>query len=90
MVGWGIRRFGLTWSMLKQGDPGLEQLEKWGYPVVLEEVPDLEAFLKASLLLPAAIASDFNFPQWCYYGRGAGGRKKVHLYEAKEAAPESY
>lgn len=85
MIDWGIRRFGLSWAELQGGGPALEQLQNWGYPVVLEEVPDLEAFLKASLLLPAGIASDFNFPQWCYYGRGAGGGKKVHLYEAKAA-----
>ncbi|HKY64167.1 MAG TPA: hypothetical protein VJR29_12200 [bacterium] len=87
MVNWGINRFGLSWAILKPGGPALEQLEKWGYPVALEEVPDLEAFLKASLLLPAAIASDFNFPQWCYYGRGAGGPKRPHLYQAKALAP---
>jgi hypothetical protein len=80
MLNWGIRRFGLSWACLRQGGSALERLEDWGYPVALEEVPDLESFLKASLLLPAAIASDFNFPAWCYYGRGAG---RQHSYEVK-------
>ncbi|HEX5033007.1 MAG TPA: HAD hydrolase-like protein [bacterium] len=31
MMGWGINRFGLTWAILKQGGPALEQLERWGY-----------------------------------------------------------
>lgn len=75
---WGVNRFGVTWPLARQRGL-LDRIQGWGYQVGVEEVPDLEAFLQATLLLPDAIASDFNFPQWCYYGQGAGRR---HRYEA--------
>lgn len=76
---WGVTRFGFSWSLARQRGM-LEKIQGWGFRVALEGVPDLEAFLQATLLLPDAIGSDFNFPQWCYYGQGAGGRR--HRYEA--------
>jgi hypothetical protein len=42
-------------------------------------VPDLEAFLQAALLLPRSITSYFNFPKWFYRGScvqdGQGSRR---------------
>lgn len=78
LSGWGVNRFGVGWPFARQRGL-LERIRAWGYRVAVEEVPDLEAFLQATLLLPDAIASDFNFPQWCYYGQGAGKRR--HRYE---------
>lgn len=75
---WGVNCFGVTWPLARQRGL-LDRIQAWGYRVGVEEVPDLEAFLQATLLLPDAIASDFNFPQWCYYGQGAGKRR--HRYE---------
>jgi hypothetical protein len=48
--------------------------EARGWEVNLYGVPDLEAFLEASLLLPTSITADFNFPEWRYFGRGSGAR----------------
>lgn len=36
-------------------------LEGWGFEVNIYDVPDLEPFLKAALLLPTSLTADFNF-----------------------------
>jgi hypothetical protein len=36
--------------------------------VNISNVPDLEAFLQAALMLPKSITSFFNFPKWFYTG----------------------
>jgi hypothetical protein len=48
------------------------QLKKWGFEVNVYNAPDLEQFLKVMILSPRSITSDFNFPEWNYYGRGSG------------------
>jgi len=55
-------------------------LEEGGWPVNIYGIPDLEAFLEASLLLPRSVA-DFNFPNWHYFGRGSGQHRAYHRYE---------
>lgn len=74
LQGWGINRFAISWSTpnLKQF---YDQMETWGFEVNIYDIPDLEAFLKAVLLMPHSITSDFNFPQWSYYGKGSGLEK---------------
>jgi len=71
LTGWGINRFSISWER-----PNLrelfDQMDHWGYQVNIYNVPDLEAFLQAVLLLPRSVTSDFNFPQWHYYGHGSG------------------
>lgn len=70
---WGIRRFSISW----RGDATrglLERMERWGYEVLVDAVPDLEAFLQAVLLLPRSIAGELDFPQWRFQGRGHGRR----------------
>ena len=42
------------------------QLDEWGFEVNIYNVPDLESFLKAVILQPKSITSDFNFPEWHY------------------------
>jgi hypothetical protein len=76
---WGINRVSLGWG-LDGLSAVLERLDSWGFQVNIWNVPDLEAFLKAALLLPRSITSDFNFPKWKYYGRGAGKRGRYHEY----------
>jgi len=49
-----------------------DQMDQWGYEVNIYEVNNLETFLQAVLLLPCSVTSDFNFPQWHYYGHGSG------------------
>ncbi len=74
---WGINRFSISWER-----PNLrelfDQMDLWNYQVNIYGVPDLETFLQAVLLLPRSVTSDFNFPQWHYYGHGSG-KGGVHL-----------
>lgn len=63
----GVDRFSVNWST-----PGsrrmIIQLQNWGYDVNIYNVPDLEAFLQAALLVPTSLTSFFNFPKWFYTG----------------------
>jgi hypothetical protein len=76
---WGINRFSVSWRT-----PGKRQvfdrLEEWGYSINVHDVPDLECFLQAVLLMPRSITSDFNFPKWHYFGRGSGAGDSRHSY----------
>ncbi len=85
LASWGVNRFGLNWALAKRRII-LEPVQGWGYKIGLEGIPDLEAFLQATLLLPDSIASDFNFPQWCYYGQGAGGKSQKYHYQVSRGA----
>jgi hypothetical protein len=81
---WGIDRFSLAW------DTGpiallLDQLDGWGYEVNLYAVDDLDEFLRAVMLLPRSVTSDFNFPEWHYFGRGAGRGGRYHRYHLDPA-----
>ena len=81
---WGINRFSISWVR-----PDLhelfDQMDQWGYEVNIYNVPDLEAFLQAVLLLPRSVTSDFNFPQWQYYGRGSGQDLDYVTYQIQRA-----
>lgn len=65
---WGVNRFGISWQTpsLRQF---FDQMDRWNFEVNIYDVPDLEAFLQAVLLMPRAITSHFNFSNW-HYGRG--------------------
>jgi hypothetical protein len=82
---WGVNRFSIGWQT-----PALraffDLLDHWGFDVNIYNVPDLESFLQAVLLLPRSITSDFNFPKWHYYGRGPG--KNNHYQETVTGAEE--
>ncbi len=88
LAGWGMNRFSVSWKT-----PGLRQLldrlDAWGYEANIYNLPDLESFLKAVLLLPRSITSDFNFPKWHYYGRGAGQNHSRYEYVIKRNGPDS-
>ena len=73
LASWGICRFSVKWDP-ELTAPLLERLHDWGCPVNIYGVPDLAAFLRAALLLPRSLTADFNFPDWNYFGRGAGVR----------------
>lgn len=72
----GIDRFSVNWST-----PGsrrmIIQLQNWGYDVNIYNVPDLEAFLQAALLVPTSLTSFFNFPKWFYAGRGEEADRRI-------------
>jgi beta-phosphoglucomutase-like phosphatase (HAD superfamily) len=79
LQGWGINRFSVNWKAADKQEI-LDKLERWGYELNIYNVPDLEAFLKAVLLLPRSVTSDFNFPKWNYFGRGPGIRQRHFEY----------
>lgn len=59
---WGITRFSVDWS--KGGPELVEALQSRGYEVNIHSMPDLDGFLRASLLLPNSISSRFSSDQW--------------------------
>ena len=58
-------------------------MDRWGFDINIYNVPDLESFLKAVLLQPRSVTSDFNFPKWHYYGRGSGQDARRYEYEQR-------
>lgn len=63
----GIDRFSVNWNT-PSSRRIIIQLQNWGFDVNIYNVPDLEAFLQAALMLPKSITSFFNFPKWFYTG----------------------
>jgi hypothetical protein len=86
---WGVNRWSLDWRT-----PAIrrlmDRLEERGWEVNVYGVPDLEAFLEASLLLPRSVTADFNFPDWHYFGRGAGQHRGYHRYQLADRAPSAH
>ncbi len=80
---WGINRFSISW-FTPELRAILDQMDGWGYEVNIYDIPDLEAFLRAVLLLPRSVTADFNFPQWHYYGRGSGHKGRHYEYLVRE------
>lgn len=80
---WGINRFSLAWSVRDLGAV-IAKLDEWGFDTNIYNVPDLESFLKAVLLHPTSVTSDFNFPKWHYFGRGPGENASHHTYELRD------
>ena len=76
---WGISRLSIDWGN-EHLRPCLTLLDQWGFDVNIYNVPNLEAFLQAVLWMPRSITSDFNFPQWYYFGRGSGAAGVYHTY----------
>jgi len=83
--GWGVNRFSINWKAPEKRKI-LAKLERWGYELNIYNVPDLQAFLKAVLLLPRSVTSDFNFPKWNYYGHGPGPRRELSPRSGVRAA----
>jgi len=77
---WGVNRFSIAWGSLHTRRL-FDRLDEWGYDVNIYAVPNLEAFLQATLLLPRSLTADFNFPQWQYFGRGSGEKRAYHRYQ---------
>lgn len=76
----GVNRFSVSW-MSPHLRLLLDRLDEWGHEMNIYAVPDLEQFLRAVLLLPRSITADFNFPEWHYFGRGAGHQGLYHRYQ---------
>ena len=80
---WGINRFSISW-LTQDMRQFFDQMDQWGVEVNLYNVPDLESFLQAVLLMPCSVTSDFNFPKWHYYGRGSGERGGHYEYAMRK------
>lgn len=76
---WGVTRFSISWER-KELRKLLAQLDAWGHEVNIYDIPDLEAFLEAVVLLPCSVTSDFNFPRWHRFGRGSGKAGRRFTY----------
>jgi len=87
LTDWGMNRFSVDWRT-GRARTTFDQLVGWGYEVNFFGVPDLEAFLEAVVMLPSSVTSDFNFPQWNFYGRGSGQNGR-HITYANEAVTDS-
>jgi hypothetical protein len=61
--GWGLTRFSLSWKTETRRRV-FGALTAWGYDINVYNVPDLESFLKAALLLPASLTADFHGAAW--------------------------
>jgi hypothetical protein len=87
MTSWGVDRFSLAWGTTNMAML-LSRLDRWGHDVNLYAVENLDDFLRAVLLLPRSVTADFNFPEWHYFGRGAGRGGRYHRYHL-DPAPAS-
>jgi len=87
LAGWGINRLSISWE-LKKCSLLLQQLKKWRFEINIYNAPDLEQFLKVMILSPRSITSDFNFPEWNYYGKGSGKDGKQVKYIGREVKVE--
>ncbi len=85
LVDWGMSRFSVSWQY-ENARRMLGKLKGWGYEVNFYGVPDLESFLEAVVLLPSSVTSDFNFPQWNYFGRGSGQNGERFVYTNETTA----
>ena len=79
---WGINCFSISW-LTPDMRQFFDQMDQWGFEVNIYDVPDLESFLQAVLLMPMSITSDFNFPKWYYYGRGSGENGNHYEYSMR-------
>jgi len=84
---WGVSRFLLTWQSPNIAQI-LEQMDTWDYEVNFYEIPDLQNFLQAVLMLPCGITTDYNFPEWHHYGRGSGQDLRWHIYAKTTSVPK--
>jgi hypothetical protein len=79
LASWGVDRVSLAWDTTHSAAL-LDRLDQWGNDVNLYAVETLDDFLRSVLLLPRSVTADFNFPEWHYFGRGAGHGGRHHRY----------
>jgi hypothetical protein len=84
VASWGVDRFSLAWDSTYAAAL-LDRFDHWGHDVNLYAVETLDDFLHAALLLPRSVTADFNFPEWHYFGRGAGQGGRYHRYHLEPA-----
>ncbi|GMQ98895.1 MAG: hypothetical protein BMS9Abin17_1427 [Acidimicrobiia bacterium] len=85
LVEWGVSRFSVNWEHTNARALH-RKLAGWGYEVNFYGIRDLEGFLEAVVMLPCSVTSDFNFPQWNYFGRGSGHNGERFVYTNETTA----
>lgn len=65
---WGYNRFSISFSTPYK-NKFMAKMEEWGYNLDIRNVYSLEDFLKAVILNPSSISSNFYFPKWSLYGK---------------------
>jgi hypothetical protein len=85
LIDWGVSRFSVDWEHTNARTM-FKKLAGWGYEVNFYGILDLEGFLEAVVLLPSSVTSDFNFPQWNYFGRGSGKNGERFAYTNETVA----
>jgi hypothetical protein len=86
LASWGVDRFSLAWDTSRTAAL-LDRFDQWGHDVNLYAVGGLDDFLRAVVLLPRSVTADFNFPEWHYFGRGAGRGGRHHRYHLDPVPP---
>ena len=81
---WGVNRLSIKWDTPSMRQV-LDVLDDWGFGLNIYNVPDLQAFLRAVLMQPRSVTSDFNFPKWRLHGRGSGEGDVHHSYPRQPA-----
>ena len=76
---WGINRFSIKWDTPSMRQ-ALDLLDDWGFELNIYNVPDLQAFLRAALMQPRSVTSDFNFPKWGRRSRRVGSGDAIDAY----------
>ena len=85
LTSWGINRFSIKWDTPAMGQV-LDLLDDWGFELNIYNVPDLQAFLRAALMQPRSVTSDFNSPKWGRRSR-RGRRRRRHRRVPAAGAP---
>lgn len=67
----GIRHFAISWYE-EAKEHELKELRDAGFGVHFFYVNTPDDILKAAVLRPNSITSDFHIPEWGYFGRGSG------------------
>jgi hypothetical protein len=84
LAAWGVDRFSLAWGT-RPIALLLDHLDRWGHEANLYAIENLDEFLQAVMLRPRSVTADFNFPEWHYFGRGAGRGGRYHRYHLDPA-----
>ena len=82
---WGVNRFSIKWDTpwMRQV---LDLMDDWGFELNIYRAPDLQAFLRAALMQPRSVTSDFNFTKWRIHGRGVGAGDTLDAYLRRSSA----
>ena len=60
---WGINRFSISWESSDKRKV-MDFMEESGFQINICDIADLESFIKAILLMPRSVTSDFDLQGW--------------------------